>query len=137
MVSGLPSTQHISSLCSPSGNPSAVHAKESAALRLPRPIPPPRQATRPSSPAPREASLLGRGRFPGQGPGFSVYSATTQMQPSVLPRQVIQSTDIQLQRRSLLSPGRKGGLQPESITGKMSRVNTTSGRMAVVYGKSM
>lgn len=29
MVSGLPSTQHIF-LCSPSGNPPAVHAKESA-----------------------------------------------------------------------------------------------------------
>lgn len=140
MVSGLPSTQHISLLCSPSGNPSAAHAKESAVLCLPRPIPLPQTGHPPLLPhstrgltprtqeVPRPRSRL-----------LSVYSASTQLQPSVPRRQelfVAQKSSCSIVP-ARAQKGKEGSIQPDSIASKMSRVKTSSGRMAVVYVKSI
>lgn len=80
MVSGLPNTQHISFLCSPSGNPSAAHAKESAEFCPTQSSPsrsnssPPNRPLSPPTPTPQEASPPGHRWFPGQGPSFSLFT---------------------------------------------------------------
>lgn len=115
MVSGLPSTQHISLLCSPSGNPSAAHAKESAQFcptrsspswsnsSLPNrpPSPPPPLHERPWSPdtSGSQAEVLASLCLLCYNP-----TAAHRAQETI----VICSTEIQLQQHSNLSPGRKG-----------------------------
>lgn len=137
MVSGLPSTQHIF-LCSPSGNPPAVHAKESAEFYPAQsPLLTQMLASKPAaqSSSPTTGSLTPWSQVvPNQGLSFSAYSASIHCSPSCSDMKSYSSEAVWLQQHVRSSLQREESWS-DSVGGVLRRAYTASGRGAVVYMK--